>query len=472
MAEPWAQVPAPTPKPRRVLKGERPGATPGQVRRARAGRAVWRFLAWFGRTVAGVVSVLLFGLISLVAVLLPWAVQRLLWLDPLGVTRPRGSRWIPRRPEGANPSHPWVRDPALRRPHPFLRTRTVLFALVATFLFVVGTVRATTSIDMDYLDGSPAYADAAWWPEYLDDMSYLAEPGTVWNPYDWHKAHDVRTRYINVRDHERATWRPPACDCPTVVLWLYGGSTTFGMGQRDEHTIASELSKEAYRHGIRLVVHNRGVPGDTHWEASRRFAWDVTQGPKPDLVAFYDGANDVGAANLRNSEGDAWDDQPVSLPLEGFRQTFGRSLLQQLFEVRKHPDGAAPLPDPPPSYEGPEAVGGRAARDYERSRETTEAVADAQGIPATYFWQPVRSTRPFVAGENLDGPDTFDRDLYEAARAGLDRDVVDLSDVFDRRHDPLFYDSVHHNERGAKIVAAAMYEHLRPQVERAAEGPR
>jgi lysophospholipase L1-like esterase len=40
--------------------------------------------------------------------------------------------------------------------------------------------------------------------------------------------------------------------------------------------------------------------------------------------------------------------------------------------------------------------------------------------------------------------------------------VVDLSDVLDRVDDPVMYDYVHTNERGAHIIAQAIYDQLKP----------
>jgi hypothetical protein len=47
--------------------------------------------------------------------------------------------------------------------------------------------------------------------------------------------------------------------------------------------------------------------------------------------------------------------------------------------------------------------------------------------------------------------------------------VVDLSAVLDAAGAPVMYDFVHTNEDGARMVARALYERLRPTLLRVAE---
>ena len=62
----------------------------------------------------------------------------------------------------------------------------------------------------------------------------------------------------HVVDGRRATWRPAVTPgCRPAKVWMFGGSTAFGQGQRDDHTIASELARVAWEDGIAVDVTKR-----------------------------------------------------------------------------------------------------------------------------------------------------------------------------------------------------------------------
>ena len=46
-------------------------------------------------------------------------------------------------------------------------------------------------------------------------------------------------------------------------------------------------------------------------------------------------------------------------------------------------------------------------------------------------------------------------------------DPVDLTKVLDDVDEPVFFDSSHTNELGARIIGRALYEQLRPALEKA-----
>src|SRR5690606_36132583 len=116
-------------------------------------------------------------------------------------------------------------------------------------------------------------------------------------------------RYINIKDGVRRSWSPPQQPgCRPLRVWFFGGSSLFGEGQRDLHTIPSMVARSAWDDGLPLQVENRGVMGDPHWIASRRFeavVADAEPADLPDLVVFYDGANEVIPRIEANSRGTA-----------------------------------------------------------------------------------------------------------------------------------------------------------------------
>ena len=229
------------------------------------------------------------------------------------------------------------------------------------------------------------------------------------------------------------------------------GFHDLGVGQRDGHTIPSELARVAWEDGVALEVENRGVGGDAHWEEGQRFAWDLANEPPPDLAIFYDGINEVLSA------------QAVLDPLEPPRQV--PPLFWQEY-VARFPNPVPVDPDVPvftppadmSATEWGERIGGR----YERSRRVTDAIATQFDVPVVYFWQPSIEHREPIEGEPDEGGREWARERSDAMLATIGSEVHDLTRVFDGIDRPLLYDGIHTNEEGARIVAEAVYARLGP----------
>ena len=182
-------------------------------------------------------------------------------------------------------------------------------------------------------------------------------------PFEVYRLLDVRTRHVNIRDGDRVTWTPPPCSCERLTVWFYGGSAAFGLEQRDEHTIASELARVAADNGITLDVVNRGIPGQLHWRNALRFGWDLAVEEPPDLVVFDEGAEEVDAATQLVDRGYG----DVRAPYEPYIE----NLYDEIYDVQ----GPDPVPqtmtfDGWPTVDGGshrETPGALAAERYERS---------------------------------------------------------------------------------------------------------
>jgi hypothetical protein len=267
---------------------------------------------------------------------------------------------------------------------------------------------------------------------------------------------DVETPTVNVHARVRDSWTAPECGCERVTLWFYGGSGAFGLGQRDAHTLPSELARAAWADGIALDVHNRGMPGQMHWRNATRFSWDLSVAHHPDIVVFYDGAEEVESELELRSRGLG----DTRAPLEAF--------ITDLYdEVAEVPD---PLAPPPPGVEldgwptvadAPDAPGELAAIRYDRSRGMSRTAAEAAGLPIRWFWQPSRFES---VPADARGGDPTRRRTFQGAIEALPDDVDQVHDALAELDGPLFADDAIHNERAARALARAMWAVLRSQV--------
>ncbi len=448
-----------------------------------------RVARWVGHRVGLVVSWLALVPIGLVAVVVPWALRPAVGVDPLPSRRSAISAWHRLGFRTVDARHPWTPTRRWEEWSGATRwRRRIVIAVLAVAMVAGGALGAQrerrtpdrrayslsepTGVAADA--GIPAaFADAPWYPKYRSDLEYAGTWLGGAQVIDNIEFADGHSRYLNVEDGYRVTWTPPACSCRRLTVWVYGASTIFGLGQRDGHTIPSELARAAWADGYALDVANRGIPGEEHWQEVNRLRWDLTRLPKPDLVVFYDGASEiVGASWLEQHHlGDVA--YPIEPLTEGFLDSDAVVDAMRLAktggaEQPPVPDGfwvptTVPHPDRTPAQ-----VGQLAVTRYERARVMSTDLADIHDLDVHWYWQPTRFSRPPVAGEPTTADDERSRQVSEAARAALPAGVVDLGDALDGSDAPIFSDDVHHNELGARLIAAAMYRDLRPAIVEAA----
>jgi lysophospholipase L1-like esterase len=412
-----------------------------------------RIGARVGHVVGEAVTVVAFWLLGVLVVVLPWGFQRVLRRDPLRQT----SGWGRRDRLDAQPRQPWAPDPHPRRRSLVPIVATLVVGAVGIGALLVVRARSAppelTGIDQALrtppVDPTPP---GDWYPEYREDVDWALSDRVALVPFETQRLLNVRTRHVNIEDGRRVSWTPEGTTEP-LRIWLYGGNAAFGFEQRDEHTIASELTRVAADNGVDVVVSNRGVPGQLHWRGSQRFAQDLatlefTGEEKPDLVIFYDGFEDV-TTSQQLVDRDLGD---VLAPYEAYgEQTFDR--------VVNRGEGGTPTPDGVtnggwPTVPGPAAAdaGELAVRRYDRARRSTVDRARVAGIPVVFVWGAARTNGSQLA-----------TDLGRASTL-LPDDIVDLTHALDAQPES-FVDDVHHDEAGARAIASTLFDTLRPQLD-------
>jgi hypothetical protein len=313
-----------------------------------------------------------------------------------------------------------------------------------------------------------AFSTSPWAQRHFDDQAWLFD--VAFDPTSIPRIADVRSETINVRNGRRVSWTAPPCACRRVSVWFFGGSTTFGLGQRDLHTIPSELARMAWEDGFAVDARNYGVPSEMLWREANTFAWELEHQKAPDVVVFYDGANEFDLSLRANVNGClSRSGPPVDPSLDRLRERDAARFGAGGEDPDAGPGGARVLKSCDGVQRDVEDVVDFAAEHYRRSKHLSRIFAEAHHVDAHWFWQPSLFTRPWVAGEPRPpvADDEWSTKWWSLVRTRLPGDVVDLSDSLDRVLTPVFYDNVHHNEAASQIIARAIYRHLRPAIARA-----
>lgn len=323
----------------------------------------------------------------------------------------------------------------------------------------------------------------------IDTGALIAESRTGWSGgriagFPLLVPGDLSGRYINIRDHRRVTTDGPPQ--PEARLWLFGGSTIFGLEVPDSETVASHLQRFLNAAPIRWRVENMGLLAMTTRNQLQlmRAAADIRPG---DVVVFYDGVNDV-AQWLFNAQPDEnlADAGARALMRRPWHERILVRLHNQLIVhsafVRLFLDPRRPIANiQPPSGD----LVGRLEVDYERTLTTAAAEIRARGGRFVHLLQPniftLARPRPdeeaLLANGWLVLPGL--RAAFDAGYPALRRVSArlraagiashDLSDALDGRSREIFYDFCHLNGLGNALIARAINARL--QAELAARGP-
>ena len=280
-----------------------------------------RLLHAVGHSVGVALSFLLMGLLELFIFLPVSLLLRLVRHDPLkpgadhrqarwqthpglvlpGEARSGEARSGKARSGKALDRHLYVAEPAKPVPTGWRRQarqvpRLVGFvAIVLALDLAVGWVWQTVGDSVADRDLSAdqqfaaATADAEWFPAYQDEMAALEYE---FAPFVLTSVDDVSGRYVNISGGLRETYTPDEPPPDPVTVQVFGGTNVWGDGQRDGHTIPSELARLAEDEGMAVRVVNHGQLGDVNFGAVLRFERALASAPAPDLVVFADGPDD------------------------------------------------------------------------------------------------------------------------------------------------------------------------------------
>jgi lysophospholipase L1-like esterase len=330
------------------------------------------------------------------------------------------------------------------------------------------------SVDTSGRAELPAMADAPWAEQYfyeLDTMPFRFDPYLV------NRAYPFDGEHITTTEDTRLSYLPPDLPVDAPVIWFFGGSTTFGEGQRDEHTIPSEVARLAQAAGTPIRVENFGQRGWVIWQELLQLERQLAVQEAPDLVVFYDGANEINTIAEQGGE------QPTVYNADDHRATIeggvvdaasgevvrDESLGRQVWDWWRKRSLVAEI-----ARQARGAVEGRAAAEevaqgdagtdlsdeakaaavpaavdvYVRGREVVLDLASDHDVEPAFFWQ--------AEADSV----SEDSPMRQAARL-VGEPTIDLSLTFqDVALEDVFIDGGHTNELGAQMVAEAMWVHL------------
>lgn len=301
------------------------------------------------------------------------------------------------------------------------------------------------------------------------------EPYTMFKEAPFHgqyvKVHSAGFRHSS----EQRPWPPPES---AFVVFLFGGSTTFGYGVADHETIGSFL-QAGLQDIIGREVHLYNFGTGAYQSTQERIAFGelLIDGHRPDLAIFIDGLNEFGFPHVPR------DTDYFRRLLDGDWRSRARWMFSEVIGAMPMITLAARLQESPAS-DGSGSSGVDTAlvesviARYVANVHQTNAAAEAHSVDTIFVWQPSpfynydRAHHPFFnAARN-----PLDQKGYEIAAARLPVEVPGknffwLADMQQHLREPLYVDNVHYttamSERVANaVLAMALERGLMPTVEK------
>ena len=365
-------------------------------------------------------------------------------------------------------------------------TGILVFWLIAIELASFGLVRHLDAKDArrqeSFWNQSDSYAGADWIDAYMADFFRIR---LRWEPYVYWRRLPFQSRFINVDDaglRRTSAGLPAGPGAAAIRIHVYGGSTTWGEGVRDEATIPSLISQGLVERGLAAEVVNLGEGGYVFTQELIALLRRLQRGDVPDVAIFYNGLNDRYSAAQSGEPGipqNEWNRraefnlsarQIQVWRLAVFGPNTGLYMFRLLHRLRHAPEAgqSAPL----------DAELARGVRDvYWTNVRTIQALGQAYGFVPLFYWQPVLYDKPqrtpFEERLKATQPAAFEP-FFAAVRNGLKTDAEgqemegfhDIGGLFETVSDPLFIDFSHISEEGNRRVAHRILEDLRPVVER------
>lgn len=337
---------------------------------------------------------------------------------------------------------------------------------------------ASTVVGVDRMEA--ANPGQPWVREYVKELE--AALNEQWRSYVYWRLRPYHGRYINIDDQGiRKTWNASAAPVPNQVrVFMFGGSTLWGYGARDEFTIPSLVARKLSSLPQTPWIVNFGEAGYVSTQEVITLMLELRKGNVPDLVVFYDGVNDAWAAFQTNTAGLPQNEiNRVAEFNMHDRLNWRRGLVEKLGLYRfargvTSALGSADRDTPSRRRFMDPALAGAVVDTYLGNVRLVRALAREYGFKAVFFWQPTIYSKKILSPDEerwrLTGTRrpgrgapafaeeyrTFNDVFRERMKTSRVDGLIDLSGIFESERSTIFIDRFHISEVGNGKVAEAM----------------
>ncbi len=341
-----------------------------------------------------------------------------------------------------------------------VKSPIIKFIVVATILFILLELGSFAALkvyqSLDSRGNLDIYQNEAWSKEYFQEF-HDSNKGE-YTPYiDYRRAPNYQGKYINLDKNSIRKTIPNCSDASPnpVKIFVFGGSTIWGTGSRDEGTIPALISKNLCEKNIAVEVINFGESGYTNTHDMIRLLLELRQGNKPSIVIFYDGVNDVWSSYQNGIAG---------LPQNVYnrKSDFNTRNQIRLFNFIKYSNFMRVINEVLFLFDEKqlsvnEDLEKQTASIYYNNTKIINNIGKEEGFKTFFYWQPTIYTKKTLSEDekNKINKNTVVGNMYIDVSEEIknSNEIKDLSGIFNEYDETIFIDDVHISEKGNKIVA-------------------
>jgi len=338
----------------------------------------------------------------------------------------------------------------------------IIFVELSNYLFIKQNLKKEVIVP-------DSYKEADWFSEYWEELSMICNDMTEWSPYVHWQLKPYSGKYINIKtDSTRKTWN--SFIKSEIKIFMFGGSTMWGYGARDDYTIPSLTAKILYeKFGINAEIVNYGQLGYINTQELMKLILLIQEKNIPSLVIFYDGINDVfstfakeaGIKHRKFEMEQKSQEKLLNKLLDIIRaHSFIYSIINHLVN-KFHPKKQVVLLDDSKIKKIPSIV----MQKYTSNLKIISALAKNYSFEYLFYLQPTiyekksltlfeNETISNTLGINADIIKLVYHNSYNQILNQVSQDhFIDISRFFENETESLYIDPWHINEYGNKLIA-------------------
>lgn len=323
------------------------------------------------------------------------------------------------------------------------------------------------------------YKGSEWVTDYFKEFNKCNVE--EWESYVYWRRKPFEGKYINVDVNQlRKTVfenNNPIKINPDYRIFMFGGSTMWGSGVRDEYTIPSLLGAYLSNKGYLVEVINFGESGYVNTQEVLSLMKQLRQNDIPNLVVFHDGVNDVFSAFQQGIAGIPQNEFNREKEFNSLKSKKRALLvffesLKSLATIRFINDLTKPEQKLNITYTDEELdiLAKKTIDIYQENMRLVYSLGEQRNFKSIFYWQPTIFDKRNLS--NYEKSRAKDVDFLKDFLKSVNQHVVnedishqslyyyDISEIFKDEREPVFIDYCHVSEYGNSVIAKRMVKDI------------